>query len=165
MGNKFQVKVDESIEELKHRLCHAVTSSTKERVQMLYWIKQGAIATRKELSQKIGRDESTIYRWLKKYSQGGISNLLEVKTPPGKSGKITPEIIELLTQRLSSQQGFKSYGQIQQWLNQECQVVLAYKTVHKLVRYKLQAKLKVPRPDSGKTQPEIKQAFKKTSVT
>ncbi len=60
MGNKFQVKVDESIEELKHRLCHAVTSSTKERVQMLYWIKQSAIATRKELSQKIGRDESTI---------------------------------------------------------------------------------------------------------
>ena len=59
MGNKFQVEVNESVEELKHRLHHAVTSSTKERVQMLYWIKQGAIATRKELSQKLGRDEST----------------------------------------------------------------------------------------------------------
>ncbi len=59
MGNKFQVKVDESVEELKQRLRHAVTSSTKERLQMLYWIKQDAIATRKELARKLGRDEST----------------------------------------------------------------------------------------------------------
>ena len=81
MGNKFQVEVHESVEELKHRLRYAVTPSTKERVQMLYWVKQDAIATRKELSQKLGRDESTIYRWLKRYHQGGLINLLDVKTP------------------------------------------------------------------------------------
>jgi Domain of unknown function (DUF4158) len=73
---KSMVEVSESVEELKHRWHHAVTPSTKERVQMLYWIKQGAIAKRKELSQKLARDESTIYRWLKKSCQGGISNLL-----------------------------------------------------------------------------------------
>ncbi len=59
MGNKFEVEVNESPEELKHRLHHAVTASSKERLQMLYWLKQDAIATRKELSQKLGRDEST----------------------------------------------------------------------------------------------------------
>jgi len=50
-------------EELQHRLRHAVSAATKERVQMLYWIKTQAIAKRQELSQRLGRDESTVYRW------------------------------------------------------------------------------------------------------
>lgn len=67
MGNKFEVEVNESREELKHRLHHAITASSKERLQMLYWLKKDALATRKELSEKLGRDESTIYRWIRKY--------------------------------------------------------------------------------------------------
>jgi transposase len=30
------------------------------------------------------RDESTIYRWLKTYKQGGITGLLTVKKAPGR---------------------------------------------------------------------------------
>lgn len=161
MGNKFQVEVNESVEELKHRLRHAVTSSTKERVQMLYWIKQSAIATRKELAQKLGRDESTIYRWLKKYRQGGISHLLEVKTPPGKKSQISEREMNRLKERLSEPQGFKSYGEIQDWLNQELGVVLAYPSVHKIVRYRLKAKLKIPRPRSPLAKPQVQDTFKK----
>lgn len=161
MGNKFQVEVSESVEELKHRLHHAVTSSTKERVQMLYWIKQGAIATRKELSQKLGRDESTIYRWLKKYCQGGIANLLCVKTPLGKESRISEKKMNQLKKRLSEPQGFKSYGEIQDWLNHELGIDLAYKSVHKIVRYKLKAKPKTPRPQSSQAKPQVQNAFKK----
>ena len=43
MGNQFRVEVRESCEELQHRLRHAVTGATKERVQMLYWLKTKAI--------------------------------------------------------------------------------------------------------------------------
>ncbi|MBW4628925.1 MAG: hypothetical protein KME49_26290 [Brasilonema octagenarum HA4186-MV1] len=46
MGNQFRVEVGESSEELQHRLRHAVTAATKERVQMLYWVKTQAIAQR-----------------------------------------------------------------------------------------------------------------------
>ena len=49
MGNRFEVEVNESQEELKHRLHHAISASSKERLQMLYWLKKDAIATRKEL--------------------------------------------------------------------------------------------------------------------
>lgn len=161
MGNHFRVEIGESHEELQHRLRHAVTATTKERLQMLDWIKIGAIATRKELSQRLGRNESTVYRWLKRYQRGGIDALLEVKTPPGKSGLIPAPVMKQLLERLSQPQGFKSYGQIQTWLNQDCQVVIAYKTVHKIVRYKLKAKLKVPRPHSAKASPEVQEAFKK----
>ena len=136
-------------EELQHRLRHAVSAATKERVQMLYWIKTQAIAKRQELSQRLGRDESTVYRWLKRYQQGGINALLEVKTPPGKSGLIPANVMSQLQERLSQPQGFKSYSQIQEWLTQECNIIVAYKTIHKIVRYQLNAKLKVPRPRSA----------------
>lgn len=119
MGNSFQVEVSESREELQHQLRHAVTGTTKERLQMLYWIKVGAIATRQELSQRLERDESTVYRWLQRYKIGGINELLEVKTPPGKSGLIPAKVMDKLTQRLRQPEGFKSYSQIQEWLTQE----------------------------------------------
>lgn len=165
MGNKFEVEVNESQEELKHRLQHAVTASSKERLQMLYWLKSKAIASRKELSQKLARDESTIYRWLKRYRQGGLTDLLNVKTPTGKKSKISEEEMNQLKERLSQPQGFKSYGEIQDWLNQEFGIDLAYKTVHKIVRYKLKAKLKTPRPQSQKTKPQVQNAFKKNFKT
>lgn len=70
-----------------------------------------------------------------------------------------------LKERLSQPQGFKSYGEIQDWLNQELGVVLAYKSVPKIVRYKLKAKLKTPRPQSQKTKLQVPDAFKKNSKT
>jgi transposase len=51
---------------------------------------------------------------------------------------------------------------VQQWLEQECGVSAAYHTVHSLVRYKLQAKLKKPRPKSRKQNPQAVEQFKKT---
>jgi transposase len=53
------------------------------------------------------------------------------------------------------------YGEIQEWITQKCQVVVSYKTVHKIVRYKFNAKLKVPRPRSAQAKPEVQAAFKK----
>jgi len=56
------------------------------------------------------------------------------------------------------------YGQIQQWLATELKLNIAYKTVYQLVRYRLNAKLKVPRPQSLKQHPESQSHFKKTSL-
>ena len=165
MANKFQTEIRESEEELRHRLHHSVTASSRERLQMLYWLKKDAIATRKELSEKLGRNESTIYRWMTKYRQGGLPSLLEVKTPPGKKSKISKEEMSCLKERLSQPQGFKSYGEIQDWLNQELGIDLAYKSVHKIVRYKLKAKLKTPRPQSPQAKPQVQNNFKKNSKT
>ncbi|WP_375475235.1 hypothetical protein [uncultured Nostoc sp.] len=48
MGNQFRVEVYESSEELQHRLRHTVTATTKERLQMLYWIKPGFLTSSKK---------------------------------------------------------------------------------------------------------------------
>lgn len=162
MANHFKVDISEGQQEIEHRLNRASTAASQERLQMLYWIKTQVIATRQELAQRLGRDESTIYRWLKRYKQAGIAALLEVKTAPGKASKIPPEAMQRLREQLAKPQGFKSYAQIQQWLLQECQVDVAYKTVHQTVHYKLKAKSKVPRPRSKAAKPAVQQAFKKT---
>ena len=128
---------------------------------MLYWLKTQAVATRQELAQRLGRNESTIYRWLQRYQSGGIDALLEVKKAPGKTPSIPTQVMNQLRERLSQAQGFNSYIEVHQWLTQECHVAIAYKSVHKIVRYQLNAKLKVARPRSAKAQVQVQQTFKK----
>jgi DNA-binding transcriptional ArsR family regulator len=85
MANKFQVEIQETLEELEHRLERAITAVSKEKLLLLYWIATKKITTREELARMLKRDESTIYRWLKIYKQGGITELLTVKKAPGKT--------------------------------------------------------------------------------
>lgn len=161
MGRLFQVEVSESIEELEKALKHTITASSKERLQMLYLLKRGEVNSRRKLAELIGRDQATITRWVRKYKDGGRLGLLEVKQAPGKVSIVSGEALERLKQRLQSPQGFASYGQIQQWMKSELGLDIAYKTVYQLVRYKLIAKLKVPRPLSLKQNPESQSHFKK----
>jgi putative transposase len=58
---------------------------------------------------------------------------------------VSPAVRDALSQRLAHPEGFASYKAIWQWLQQEHGLALAYITVHRLVRYHLRAKLKVPR--------------------
>ncbi len=88
---------------------------------------------------------------------------MEVKTSPGKPLEIDGEMRERLQERLKQPEGFKSYGQIQQWLEQEFGKAVKYKTVYKTVRYRLKAKLKVPRPRSIEQDEQGMELFKKTS--
>lgn len=131
---------------------------------MLWWLKTGQVSQHQELSKRLGRSPASITRWLSQYRRGGLQQLLEVKTAPGAVPKINGEALEKLQARLHSQEGFGSYGEIVDWLGQECDLELKYNTVNRFVREKLKAKLKVPRPLSIKQQPESVDTFKKTSV-
>lgn len=162
MARSLQLDIQESREELEHRLKAQTTGTGKERLQMLYWLKLGKLSKRQQLAQLLHRSESTITRWVAQYRGGGLPALLEVKQAPGKPAKVPPEAVAQLRQRLQQPPGLKSYGEVQQWLQQTCGVNAAYKTVHKLVRYQLQAKLKVPRPRSHKQNPVALEQFKKT---
>lgn len=102
-------------------------------------------------SRLLGRGESTIYRWLKLYKEGGLAALLEYKSSSGKPAVIRGEVLEKLKVCLSQPHGFLSYGAIVDWLRDECGLEVAYKTVHQTVHYRLKAKLKVPRPRSRQT--------------
>ena len=73
MGNKLKVEITETVEELKQQLKHQKKGQEKERLQMLYWLKSGQVTSRQELAKRLARNESTIYRWLKKYRAVGIN--------------------------------------------------------------------------------------------
>lgn len=82
---------------------------------------------------------------------------------PGAARKLSDEVIAALQQRLN-QEGFTSYTAIIEWLEQEHGQTVEYGTVYQWVRYRLGAKLKVPRPRSHQQDVVTVVGFKKTSV-
>lgn len=162
MARPFKLEISESVEYLSKSLKKARTAFEKERLQMLWWLKTEQVMQHQELSRKLGRDGSTVTRWLQKYRLGGLGKLLEVKAPPGATRKLTPEMRYRLVEKLQSPTGFSSYGKIVEWLDQEFNVQVKYKTVYRLVRYELKAKLKVPRPVSKDQDEFAVSLFKKT---
>jgi transposase len=162
MANHFNVPIAESLDTLKQLLKTQTTAQGKERLQVLYWLKSGQLKTRQEVSARLDRAESTIYRWLQKYYQGGLNRLLEVKPIPGQRPKIRGAVLEKLKQQLSQPEGFTSYGAIQTWLSESCGIDVPYSTVHRTVRSHLKAKLKVPRPRSQGASEQQQQDYKKT---
>ena len=59
-------------------------------------------------------------------------------------------------------EGFSSYKEVHQWLATCCEIPVAYRTVHQWTKYRLKAKLKVPRPVSEKQKAGAVEEFKKT---
>ncbi|MEH2293577.1 helix-turn-helix domain-containing protein [Nostoc sp.] len=162
MGRCFNLYISESAEYLSKSLKKARTGFEKERLQMLWWMKTGQVTQHKELSQRLSRDGSTVTRWLQRYRQGGLKELLEVKPAPGATPKIQGEILKKLVARLECSEGFSSYGQIVEWLEQAFHLQVKYKTVYRLVHYQLKATLKVPRPVSKDQDEQAVSLFKKT---
>jgi transposase len=110
MSRPFKVEVTQSEEELKKRLQTVRSVSQKEKLQMLWWIKSGQVHEQQEIGFRLGKDTSTITRWLQKYRLGGLSGLLEIKKAPGATRKMTDEVLAALKQKLESGEGFSSYS-------------------------------------------------------
>jgi transposase len=164
VARRLVLEITESAEYLEKSFKQAKSVAQKERLQMLWWLKTGQVSEHQQLSERLGRAPSSITRWLNKYRQGGLPELLTIRTAPGAPAKIQGEALEKLQQRLQSEEGFSSYGAIVEWLEQECNLKLKYDTVNRFVSQKLKAKLKVPRPVSARQAPDAVAGFQKTSA-
>ncbi|WP_017318412.1 hypothetical protein [Mastigocladopsis repens] len=51
MGLRLQLEIQQSQEELEKAFKHATQASSKERLQMLYWLKSGQLTTRQAIAQ------------------------------------------------------------------------------------------------------------------
>ncbi|WP_445628833.1 helix-turn-helix domain-containing protein [Nostoc sp. DSM 114167] len=160
------IEVKESLNELVERLRQAETATTKERLQVLYWLKQENAPTISAMAKAIGKHRNTVQTWLLKYRQGGVDEMLELKRSPG-GVRIIPQWAETaLAKRLEEpHHGFESYGAVQQWLAQTLGVEAEYHTVYQMTHNRLQAKLKVPRPQHNKQKPQQRESFKKNLQT
>ena len=61
---------------------------------------------------------------------------------------------------ISAPEGFNSYQEVKLWLSICRNIEISYPTIHRIVRYELRGKLKVPRPIHEKQKPGVIEAFK-----
>ncbi|NER07410.1 MAG: hypothetical protein F6K17_35020 [Okeania sp. SIO3C4] len=89
---------------------------------------------------------------------------MRINTAPGAEPLLKGPVLEALKERLNSPEGFSSYGAIVEWLKQEHGLEVKYGTVYQWVRYRLGAKLKVPRPQSNQQDAAAVETFQKNLV-
>ena len=163
MSRPLTIFIIETADELKRLMNSQQKAKLKERIQALYLLKNKRAKTLQELADFLGRSISTIESWLTLYRKKGLLGLLAWNYQGGQPPAIPEPVLTELRQRLSQPQGFKSYGEIQQWLKEEYGLEIHYKTVHQTVHYKLKAKLKVARPTHLKRDDTAVVEFKKNS--
>lgn len=138
--------IHESADTLKQVLTRERHPAKRQRLQALYLLASGQARYRTTVASLLGVSRGTIGRWLTIYAQGGLPALLDVYVPAGKAPALTPAQRVQLQAALDQPAGFASYGAVQRWIADQLGVEMGYHAVHKLVRYNLRAKLKVPRP-------------------
>jgi transposase len=164
MAGVTSIFVKENLEEIAEKLRQTSKPIVKERLQVLYWLKQEKAPSISKIAKSIGRHRGTLQKWLRIYRAEGLPGLEIVKSSSGGGNRVIPKWAEdALSKRLQeSENGFASYGAVQQWLSQTLGVEAEYHAVYQMTRYRLKAKLKVARPQHYKQDLEQRLAFKKT---
>ncbi len=144
--NKRIPVIHESADDLKRLLTQERDPVKQQRLHALYLLASDQARFRSEVARLLGVDRNTVGRWLERYALGGLHALLALYVPPGKVPALPPAQVAQLQQALQQPQGFGSYAEVRQWIQDTFGVTLTYTATHKLVRYKLGAKLKVARP-------------------
>ncbi|MGB3511534.1 MAG: helix-turn-helix domain-containing protein [Microcoleaceae cyanobacterium] len=142
MAGVCKLEITETVAQLKALLNDQKTASGFQKIQTLYLFKIGQVTTVKELAVTLGVNRITVQRWLRQYRSQGLAGLLEVKQSGGRKPAIPPDARAGLQKRLNDpDNGFKSYGEIQEWLQEEYNINASYKAVYATVRYQLKGKL------------------------
>jgi DNA-binding transcriptional regulator YhcF (GntR family) len=135
-------QVTEELTDLKFLLKKENKSWIKQRLQMLYLLKSKQVTTILELSSILAVNRNTVGRWLALYEKGQLSELMEMRKPKGRALSIPLDTLDKLKDELKKADKFKSYKDIQDWLKENHDLDIPYKTVHKIVKYKLSGKIK-----------------------
>ena len=166
MAGVTSIDVKESLDDLVEQLRQADRPTAKERLQVLYWLKQEQAPSISTIAQAVGKHRNTVQTWLSMYREGGVEAMLEVKKSSGRVRVIPRWAEAALAKRLEDpNHGFQSYGAVQQWLAQTLGIEAQYHAVYQMTRYRLQAKLKVARPQNCRQDPQQREAFKQTLQT
>ena len=142
--------IHEDATDLKQRWKAERQHSRRQRYHLLYLIASGQATTRIAAATHLGMDRTTIGQWLMTYERGGLTALMTISVPTGKAPALSSDQLAQLQAQLNDPAGVESYAAAQRWINTTFDLALTYNAVHKLIRYKLKAKLKVPRPQHPK---------------
>ena len=144
--NKALPKIKETVEQIREMLKNESQVKKQNRLQALYLIVKKEAKARTKVAEMLGFNRNSISHWFKLYEEGGLARMLESSKPKGASPKMTAAAIGEIAAILATEKGFRSYKKIHEMVVKNHQIAIGYGGVHKLVRYKLAAKAKVPRP-------------------
>lgn len=152
MANASLPVITEPADELRASLRAERDPERKRRLHALVLIASREATTRTQAAEHLAVHRNTLSRWLTRYRRGGLDAMLSVaKTGPAPEQRtLPPAVFDALRVRLADPQGFSGYHDVQHWLEAEHGLVVPYKTLHAIVRYRLGAKLKTPRPEHPK---------------
>jgi transposase len=142
---------------LKQRLPRAHDGRQKPRLQMLYVVASGHAQTRQAVAQRLGVHRHTVGHWLAIDEARCLDALLELSVPAGKPLSLPPGVLAALAQALRQPAGFASYEAVRQWVQQYHRLDVNDHTLYTIIRTKLQATLKRPRPRPPKNPDAIQE--------
>lgn len=165
MANAKNIFVKETVAELKSLLKKS-SNILRPRVQMLLEMKQSTkMLTKYELSALVGVNHNSITTWRRKYEQEGLSALLQHNQGGKRKEVIDVATHKAIEKRLTNpQEGFRSYKELQQWVDEHFIANIKYITIVKYVQKKFGAKLKTARKSHINKDEQAVEAFKKTSI-
>lgn len=139
--------IKESAEELKDLLTHERSAKRRNRLHLLFLIRSGEVKSREEAAARLIVHRNSVWTWLEAYKAGGLEQMLRIgKTGPKPVQKSLPPPVFNALEKQVRGEGFSGYTHAQEWLRTGFGCDLPYSTVHKLIRYRLSAKLKRARP-------------------
>jgi transposase len=139
--------INESAEQLKDLLTYEQSAKRRNRLHLLFLIRSGEVQSRAEAAARLLVHRNSVWAWLEAYRAGGLEQMLRIGTPGPKpvQKSLAAPVFNALEKQVEAE-GFAGYTHAQEWLRTEYGRDLPYSTVHKLVRYRLGAKLKRARP-------------------
>ena len=148
--NKALPKIKETAEEIRMMLKNEPLVKRQNRLQALYLIVTQEAKSRTKISKVLGFNRNTISEWMRLYEEEGLEKMLEIYRPSGAKAKISEAAVAEIEEILATEKGFRTYREIHQMVVKKHKIDITYAAVHKLVRYKLEAKAKVARPSNPK---------------
>lgn len=162
MNRSIRIPIKESAEELKQMYIQETDKRRAERVQFLYLLKTEQITSLSHGTQLLIHHRHTLSRWLSSYENGGLEQLLERESPPGRPVSVSGELQKLLEDKLSTN-GFESYKDAHAFMQQHGYTGDYNSALHYLKKHQ-ETRIKVTRPQHIKQDKEARDAFKKTLV-
>lgn len=160
MRQVLTISVREKLSEL--RTLQRQYPGKYKAIQMLILLKQKGLLSKDVLAAMTGASTQSIHTWRTKYRSGGIEVLLQESRGGHKKAAITDKVHQQLGKRLTNpKEGFRSFIEIQQWLEKEFGIEMEYHAVNKYVKRKFGARLKVSRKSHVQKSPADEAVFKK----
>jgi len=147
MSQRDFPSIKETAEELKDLLTYEQSAKRRNRLHLLFLIRSGEVKSREEAAARLLVHRNTVWAWLKAYNLGGLAQMLRIGTPGPKpvQTSLPAPVFNALEKQVKAE-GFSGYTHAREWLRTAFGRNVPYSTVHKLIRYRLGAKLKRARP-------------------